>query len=502
MNALTTDDIKKLVQQFYARLVHEHQPIEAVHPDDLDALFYSQKGIVEDVIIGLRGQITCKNYEDSVHTDAKRALETASLSREDLSSSHYQQLLEGVCRARIEYAKYGLSYMNSALDAYTPEDPVFRTVQLSAAKNPVKSTPVFDNSPKPGHSIADLVAKYIQISSETGTSSNGPWKPKTTQDISKSLNWFVQLVGADTDAKAITTEHVRTFRDRMLALKRGVGANTNLDQAITSNPQDRVGAKTAKKHFMFLRAFLNWLVAEAYIDSAPGTKVGVPVPKKAKSEQRRSFTKDELNQFFASPLFMGCQSAKRLYKPGHVLVRNDDFWVPLLLFYTGMRLAEALQLRVSDVYTDGSTPHICLSASHMQLKTHSSERLIPIHPDLVNYGFLDFVAKRQAKTKPLFSGIQSAGDISNYYSKKLGRYLRKIGILDPNVTTHSFRHTFKDTLRNAKIPEEERNQIMGHSNGTVSEQYGVGANIETLAEYMEKVEFGLSDALKTKLAEK
>ena len=150
---------------------------------------------------------------------------------------------------------------------------------------------------------------------------------------------------------------------------------------------------------------------------------------------------------------------------------------------------------------EGPTPHFRLLAGKIRLKNHGSERNVPIHPDLIKFGFGDFVRNRKTNNPKdrLFRHIVSEGSVTNYYSQKLGRYLRDVGITDPRVVTHCFRHHVKDVLRNAKVPKDVSDRITGHALGTTGDGYGVGGSLETHWSYLAQGDFGLSDALKQRL---
>ena len=87
------------------------------------------------------------------------------------------------------------------------------------------------------------------------------------------------------------------------------------------------------------------------------------------------------------------------------------------------------------------------------LKNRSSQRDVPLHPELIRCGFLEYVENRRKKPGDrLFPELDrgSDGKWSSAYSKWMGRYLREtIGITDSRKVFHSFRHTFKDACRRA-----------------------------------------------------
>jgi len=112
------------------------------------------------------------------------------------------------------------------------------------------------------------------------------------------------------------------------------------------------------------------------------------------------------------------------------------------------------------------------------LKTEASVRAVPIHPELVRIGFIEFVEhlRRSAgQTARLLPKLQqgSKGGFGEAFSKWFGRYKRTLGIDNEKSVFHSFRHGFKDALRAAGVNEDVNDALTGHSGGnTVARGYG------------------------------
>ena len=205
-----------------------------------------------------------------------------------------------------------------------------------------------------------------------------------------------------------------------------------------------------------------------------------------------------MKALFSSPVWSGCHSESRRSRPGLSIYRNAYYWVPLVAAYTGMRGGEIVQLRHMDVTEHEGVPYIDVNDDHQKkLKTKYSRRRIPLHPLLVAWGFLDFVAKRKSG-KPeerIFKeiGITKHGDPFHAYSKAFSRYLRDIGIKNSQLTFHSFRHGFTDALDNASVPEAQKHAMMGHSDQSASTQYGIGVSVAVLLESMSKIRYGFEE---------
>jgi integrase len=110
------------------------------------------------------------------------------------------------------------------------------------------------------------------------------------------------------------------------------------------------------------------------------------------------------------------------------------------------------------------------------LKTTSSARSVPIHAELINLGLLQVITERaqsQSKEAPLWKGFESPIEPKvKAWSKFFGRYLSAHVVDHPAKTFHSFRHTFARACREARLDEEIRHALTGHSGGGVGRRYG------------------------------
>ncbi len=113
-----------------------------------------------------------------------------------------------------------------------------------------------------------------------------------------------------------------------------------------------------------------------------------------------------------------------------------------------------------------------------RVKTENSLRAVPVHPELIRIGFLEFVghmraaAGTEARLFPLLTPGPKGG-FGEAFSKWFGRYKRGLGITNPNSVFHSFRHGFKDALRAAGVNEDVNDALTGHSGGNpVARGYG------------------------------
>jgi integrase len=151
-----------------------------------------------------------------------------------------------------------------------------------------------------------------------------------------------------------------------------------------------------------------------------------------------------------------------------------------MALYTGARLGELAQLLVADVRELHGVwiAHITREGSDLKsTKTEGSQRVVPIHPDLIKLGFLKYhasIAKRGEAQ--LFPEIKpdARGFFSGNPSRWFNKYFRQIKVkTGKDVNFHSFRHSAADAFRRAGIADEQFGPLLGHTKSTTTGRYGI-----------------------------
>jgi integrase len=222
-----------------------------------------------------------------------------------------------------------------------------------------------------------------------------------------------------------------------------------------------------------LAAILARAVADGFIPTNPAT--GVKLGGRA-VVKRRGFRADELQRLFALPVFTeGATCAPHGAGPragGHAL-----YWLPLIALYSGARLHELAQLRVSDFRehpAHGPYFEIHERAEGSSVKTAASSREVPVHPMLVELGLLRYVRSLPAAGM-VFPELPVGDDgavRTDPMSKALNRLLGRAGLTDPSLVFHSFRHTFATVGRECGIRGGTLRALMGHDSADVHDDYG------------------------------
>lgn len=126
------------------------------------------------------------------------------------------------------------------------------------------------------------------------------------------------------------------------------------------------------------------------------------------------------------------------------------------------------------------------------LKSDNAVRIIPVHPELTKIGLLTYVsAIRKTKYDKLFPDLDfnTKYPPMKYMSKRFSTFLEAVGAKTKKTSFHSFRHSYRDALREAEIPLEAVRALGGWADDATDALYGMGLKPKTLYGYIEKVRY-------------
>ena len=497
MKDLSIDDAREIAQAFYHDLAQSYRSPAPIAEGELDYDVGHQEVMAEEFINALESQVQSRSFKSGIQSQAMTVAQELGFQMPPPGSDEFRALCEGIARAQIEHARFTLFRQSNILGKYSPQDELFVPVEMPAAPPSVPGLQSI--AIDAGLPVKEAVDLYFKAHS------TGPreWKPRTRDEKSRILQIATRTWGEGITVDQLTSAHVRDVRDVIEALKPRAEVDPKYPKRLTAKEgEKRLNPKTSGKYFSYVKSFLIWLDAEGYIDGVPGASVKIAAPKPGLKKPRRPFTQDELNEIFSSPLYSGFSSRHRRYLPGKHKAQDGLYWVYLIGLYTGMREGELIQLTRSDLHVHDDMPFFDIRPE-LDLKTETSVRRVPIHPDLFDFGLREWLEARakKAEKRLLFEiKLGPPGNLTAISSKKLNKYLVKIGVkTGPDLTFHSFRHVFMDAMRSANVPEQRLHEFVGHKDRTVTGGYGQGASLQALGKLMNSVDFGLSEEVKTLL---
>ena len=193
-----------------------------------------------------------------------------------------------------------------------------------------------------------------------------------------------------------------------------------------------ISATTVNKLLNLLSAIVTFAAEEGMLDSSPnfinafkGSKVSID---NRTVEPRKVFTTEDLKALYGTAIYR--ENARPRGGGGEAA-----FWLPLIALFTGARQAELGQLRLEDLRQDGESGvwfFDISTAGGRSIKTASSRRRVPVHPQLIAIGLLryrDELEARQGGAKGnLWPDIKSdrEGRQAGPWSQWFTRHLRDV----------------------------------------------------------------------------
>jgi integrase len=378
-------------------------------------------------------------------------------------SSAFWELLSAVKRAADEYASRNVDRAN--LQPVAKRDPAF--ADITATTPPPRTL-----------TLIGAVEAFKEAPEKAGKAA------KTKAAYRFRLGAWVDLIGADRPVAEISRAEIKNARDVLLtvpanAAKRFPGKTLREAAALaTKQGVPPMHPKSARLYLDSLASLFKGLPVEGEILGNPALAIGVPPADDSKA--RRPMTIAELNRLFASGPYA---------KPG--VARGWRWWSPLIALFQGLRVAEITGLMASDVCDQDGVPVILVRPNDARsLKTKQSARVVPVHPTMVDLGFVDF-ARSVPADGPLFTDLPGNGiDAANAAQKSLAYWFRSLFPEDRRVVFHSLRHTWTDALRNAYVPRDIAERLGGwKASGSAYVGYGSGHRPSLLAAEIARLKY-------------
>ena len=208
---------------------------------------------------------------------------------------------------------------------------------------------------------------------------------------------------------------------------------------------------------------------------------------------RPTLKADAATRVFAAPPFTGCRSWEEPLAAGDALYHRALYFVPLLLYYQGGRREEFCGLAVDDVVLDnGDIPYLHVAPNAIRrLKNPQSRRNAPLHPELLRLNFLAYVVAIKALGyQRLFPDLHSpstGSPLGDRFYREFKPVLAGADTDEAGFVIHSLRR-FGDALKQKRVTEEERGDLLGHvGKSEAAERYCDAYEIKTLLELVWRV---------------
>ena len=321
--------------------------------------------------------------------------------------------------------------------------------------------PVGDVSPK----LSEMKEEFIGERLLSGFS------PKSTRELESTIDDLIEIIG-DIPILKVTPNNARDFKKIISSLPKYRNQSPRyrgltIKQILSLDGVEGQEPKNINKLIYRVRVFFKWL-KNNYSEYVPQNHFdGLSIQEKKFDKPRDIFTNKELHKIFDTTPFLN-----NTIRNPHRRNKLASFFVPIVAIHTGMRLEEICQLRLEDVYKEGTVDIIRVTISkETKLKTVTSQRIVPIHENLKRVGFLEYCnyMKKQKKERVFWDLTKSRDGYGRNIGRYFMEYLRKVGVYEfQSKVFHSLRHTFITTLLQNGVREEVVNGLCGHKQKTMS----------------------------------
>lgn len=294
--------------------------------------------------------------------------------------------------------------------------------------------------------LSETPQEYFNLISHEETNFNTRQIAKRHKPVELAYRELISVIG-DINLFDLNRDQVKNFIDY---------CKINIDKRC-------ITPGTANKKLTHIKKFINRIFLEREIDCDNPFR-GIKfreIPAK-----RSAFDFPELQKLFADGNLSGLSADCRA-----MIEAMAD---------TGCSMKELCQLSPDrDIHLSDDIPHLRIRENEFgTLKTRYRDRTIPL-VGLAHKAFQSFPRGFERYRKP--GGPEAA-------SANTMKFLRGHGLLPtPGHTVYSLRHSFKDRLREANVPQEAQDRLMGHKPSGMGAHYGSEFKLQQLLEYMNNI---------------
>ena len=264
--------------------------------------------------------------------------------------------------------------------------------------------------------IGDAIKQYGQLQIQTGA-----WSENTFKHTHEpSLRLFKELVSTqltvtsgrhaeepivDMPLRDVARQMIETFLQDFWKYpaqqgKRSERKSVREVLATAGSPQSRANVFKRLAH---IRQFLAYCSEKGYVSLDLVKEIDLVLSKDtARAREKAALARGGVDGVAADGyVAFNHDDIQALFSPAfikHARRNPARFWIPLLGLFTGLRVAEASQLRPTDfeiiddiscLRVTGEAVGQSSDANSQRLKTPASRRWIPLHPKLIELGLLE-----------------------------------------------------------------------------------------------------------------
>lgn len=312
-----------------------------------------------------------------------------------------------------------------------PKLPILTTAIEPAEPDPVKLKTLFEGY------FRELRAQ------NRGAEAERRWRP-----VFDDLKAFLK----HDDALKITKQRLQDWKDDLIG---------------------RLAAKTIRDvNFTAVKAVFGWAADTGRIPSNPASGLKMKVAKPIQAREK-GLNDDEAVAVLKAALAYQPKPSDNPATAEQPKLTAAKRWTPWLCAHTGARISEMTQLRAEDVKVKDGVHYLRITSDAGSVKA-GIYRDVPIHQQLIDLGFLDFV--KASGNGPLFYKPLANRKSATPWRTVSGRvsdWVRSLRVLDDRVKpNHGWRDRFKTLAIELGMNARAADAIQGHAARTAGENYG------------------------------
>lgn len=327
-----------------------------------------------------------------------------------------------------------------------------------------------------GNDSPEVSVKLSEVIQQFVADKGVRWTKKTHLEFTSMFDVLVEVMG-NKDVSTLTRADGLACREKLMRLpanfrKKKQYRGMTIQQIVDSGATETLTPKTINKYLVLLSSLCKWCVKNGMMETNIAEGLSLPEETRA-HEQRSAYSPEDL--------------VRILYSLPRDDAYPERYWIPVIAMYSGMRLDEICQLHLEDIKeVDGILCFDINDGGQRKVKTSASKRIVPVHPVLVDKGFVRYLESRRADgASKLWENLSpnKYGYWGKSFGKWYGQFNRQYVTKDSLKVFHSFRHTVADTLKQKGVPEGIIGEILGHANGSITTgRYGKRYRPEVLLE--------------------
>ena len=422
------------------------------------------------------------NNLKAVESSVSVFLEERGISLDTADTDAYQKLCRGILRAQAEM----LSVEIERLKGNYQNEYDKRFNSLTAEQAPV-NTP---ESQETGKTLSEAITLHMKEKSL-----GKKLKPRSRVEYDSVYNLFQDVIAyltgnQDVYVSSLDTDILIRYSETLSQLPANARKSKALRdksigevlEAVKGTPIKPISDATKNRNLGLVSSLLKWCVRRGYMKLNPAEGLGVKESGKA-SDKREIYTREDLELLLSAPEFKSPDKD-----------RPERFWIPLIALYSGMRLEEICQLHTKDIREVEGFPcfDVNENAPDKSVKSGAGIRLVPIHPTLIELGFLHYV-QNHADAPRLWMTLERKKeryglDFGKWYGKQVKA---KLFTGRDKLNFHSFRHTFIDNLARQGVDLKLIKDIVGHSQEDITQGRYTKVHMDLLFDAIKKLDYSI-----------